>query len=485
MANNISVTNVTLENFNETEGWVHIQCNISWQNSWRIDAGPSNWDAAWVFAKYRANSGPWRHVTLSANNTSILTPNFTIDVSTDNKGAFIYRSSISDGTSTANDVRLGWDLTLNGIDINDTVEVKVFAIEMVYVPEGAFYVGGGGNETDQLRMGTSINNNPNAPYLIDSENEISIGTTSSDLYYDSTLYGGDQQGPIPASFPKGFNAFYCMKYEISEQQYVEFFNTVDPNVKSLVDITGTLGKNSDSTVDGNTVSWLGPGIDATTMAPNRACSYITGTTLLRYLGWAGLRPMTEFEFEKAARGPGFPLAEAYAWGSTSIITLPYDLSTAILADGTITLGFINGPNRAIDTGRANYIISSQNDPQPFQCGIFAYPFGFSSAELAGITNERQFAGASYYGIMELSGNLMEPVIGIGNSNGRSFTGNYISTVISGFLINFGITTHIKGGGWNSDSELLKISDRTFSGTGVSLTNRLKELGGRGIRGAND
>lgn len=94
MANNISVTNVTLENFNETEGWVHIQCNISWQNSWRIDAGPSNWDAAWVFAKYRANSGPWRHVTLSANNTSILTPNFTIDVSTDNKGAFIYRSII-------------------------------------------------------------------------------------------------------------------------------------------------------------------------------------------------------------------------------------------------------------------------------------------------------------------------------------------------------------------------------------------------------
>ena len=50
---------------------------------------------------------------------------------------------------------------------------------------------------------------------------------------------------------------------------------------------------------------------------------------------------------------------------------------------------------------------------PVRVGIFARP---------GAT--RQAAGASYWGIMELSGHLAERTISIGNTAGRSFTGNH-------------------------------------------------------------
>lgn len=55
-ANNITVSNITLENLN-TPNWVQVEFDLSWENSWRLSAGPSNWDAAWVFMKYRVNSG--------------------------------------------------------------------------------------------------------------------------------------------------------------------------------------------------------------------------------------------------------------------------------------------------------------------------------------------------------------------------------------------------------------------------------------------
>src|SRR5208283_4202281 len=37
-----------------------------------------------------------------------------------------------------------------------------------------------------------------------------------------------------------------------------------------------------------------------------------------YAAWAGLRPYTELEYEKAARGPITPVNGEYAWGSTGI-----------------------------------------------------------------------------------------------------------------------------------------------------------------------
>ncbi|MEI6436470.1 MAG: hypothetical protein WCP32_16710, partial [Bacteroidota bacterium] len=52
-ANNINVSNVKLTGQNTTDDFAMVQFDISWDNSWRAASAPYNWDAAWVFVKYR------------------------------------------------------------------------------------------------------------------------------------------------------------------------------------------------------------------------------------------------------------------------------------------------------------------------------------------------------------------------------------------------------------------------------------------------
>lgn len=131
-ANNITVTNVSLENLNESEGWVHVQCDIFWNNSWRVNAGPSNWDAAWVFIKYRVNSGPWLHASINPAQTTINSA-FTIDISDDNLGAFIYRRSntILVYPNPAKDyISIKSSKQITSIDLYDVLGKKVLSFSM-------------------------------------------------------------------------------------------------------------------------------------------------------------------------------------------------------------------------------------------------------------------------------------------------------------------------------------------------------------------
>ena len=41
-------------------------------------------------------------------------------------------------------------------------------------------------------------------------------------------------GTIPSAYPKGYAAFYCMKYEVSEGQWVDFFNTLKDGQKGAL-----------------------------------------------------------------------------------------------------------------------------------------------------------------------------------------------------------------------------------------------------------
>jgi len=132
-ANNITVSNISLENLNEPD-WVQVEFDLSWENSWRLSAGPSNWDAAWVFIKYRVNSGNWAHAQLNTSGF-VAASGSTIDVSSDGTGAFVYRDSDGSGDLNLQNMRLRWDYG-GSVDTNDIIDIQVFAIEMVYVPEG-------------------------------------------------------------------------------------------------------------------------------------------------------------------------------------------------------------------------------------------------------------------------------------------------------------------------------------------------------------
>ena len=95
LANNIEVNNVSLTGQNTTDGFTLVQFDLSWENSWRISVGPANWDAAWVFVKYRVNGNLWQHATI--NLTGGNTPGGAeLDVADDLTGAFLFRSA--DGT---------------------------------------------------------------------------------------------------------------------------------------------------------------------------------------------------------------------------------------------------------------------------------------------------------------------------------------------------------------------------------------------------
>ncbi len=444
MANNIQVSNISLENLDATNQNVLVQFDLSWENSWRVSSGPSNWDAAWVFVKYRANNGDWGHANLNTNSPGVT--GATVGISPDNVGAMIHRDSDGSGDVNYQSVQLRWDYGKNGITENDVLDVQVFAIEMVYVPQGAFYVGSGGTETGAFFEGGTANQ----PFQITSENAIPIANTSSNLYYNTS---GDQLGPVPATFPKGFNAFYCMKYETSEDQWVGFFNTLNASQKANHDITDSNHKSTDGVDNRNTIAWLDGTSNATTEAPNRALGWLDHSDVLAYLDWAGLRPLTELEHEKACRGPLNPVPNEYAWGSVKITANNYTLVSdgqpgALVANPAV------GSGNAWMNGLGGSLVG------PVRCGIFS---------ASAVNKNREETGGSYYGIMEFTGNAHERYITVGLPDGRQFDGEHgngkVDSVTGDHDISNWPTTNgglgYKGGAWrHGGTSLVAVSDRS-------------------------
>ena len=125
---------------------------------------------------------------------------------------------------------LKWDCAADGIGVPDTVvTVKVCAIEMVYVPQGAFTVGDGLVDQGQFYEGGVTN-----PFLITGEAAIPTSNQVGCLWAASLAGKFDgRDGYISNDFPKGYGAFYGMKYEISQGQYADFLNTLNPAQATL------------------------------------------------------------------------------------------------------------------------------------------------------------------------------------------------------------------------------------------------------------
>ncbi|MEI7726951.1 MAG: SUMF1/EgtB/PvdO family nonheme iron enzyme, partial [Bacteroidota bacterium] len=319
-ANNISISNLVLTGKNTGSHYTMVQFDISWENSWRTSTNESNWDAAWIFVKFRVAGGTWQHSWLnddghtapagSTISPGFLTPGAAFNSTTNpGLGVFIYRSAIGAGTFTKTGVQLRWNYGANSLGDGDIVEVKVFAIEMVYVPQGAFAVGSGGTESGSFTNG-SWTSGATIPLSISSESALTIAHTAGNLW--GTSVSGDNTiggaGTLPAVFPKGYGAFYCMKYEMSQQQYVDFLNTLTSTQATNRYSSGSTGYRYGISVSGGVYS---------TSNPYVACNFLSWMDGAAYTDWAGLRPMTELEFEKACRGTATPVAGENAWGNTT------------------------------------------------------------------------------------------------------------------------------------------------------------------------
>src|SRR4051812_21615191 len=62
--------NLVISSLSVNQGAKTVSFSISWDHSWRISATPANWDAAWVFVKFRdcssdANTTQFTHGTIS------------------------------------------------------------------------------------------------------------------------------------------------------------------------------------------------------------------------------------------------------------------------------------------------------------------------------------------------------------------------------------------------------------------------------------
>ena len=447
-ANNIQITNGGLSDQNSTLQYTMVKFDVSWDNSWR---NPRNHDAAWVFVKFSANGGPWQHATINYIDGTALNDGHeapdgsTIQTSSDGLGVFMFRDSSGGGNVNWSNTKLRWNYGSDGVSDLDLIEIRIFGIEMVYVPEGQFAAGSGSTAANEFTLTTILNGNSTvAP------------SGTGPLGGEGGGYPTGETAPNNSSWPNGFNAFYCMKYEISESQWVGFFNVLDDNQKALRDITANNatygGKSTDNISSRNTVSW-GIG-DATTIAPERACSYLAYGDGAAYSDWSGLRPMTELEFEKACRGGIAPNINEFAWGSNNIHVDPY-----AIAAGTDGQTNENITNPGVALGNASYNPTDDNINGPLRCGIFA---------ASAVNPTAEETGGTYYGIMEMSGNLQERCVTIGNADGRMFQPDHgdgvLSTTGEADVANWpGSTTASgiggKGGAWNRPLSSLRLSIR--------------------------
>ncbi|MEY4668736.1 MAG: hypothetical protein RL518_1435, partial [Pseudomonadota bacterium] len=170
VCNEISVANISLGTRDAGTGNAPINFDISWNNSWRsTDSGapaPNNWDAAWVFVKFRKNGGDWAHASL--NNTGHTVPSgaaldvglvdtsASFNISTNpGVGVFIYRSADGTGTFSKTGFSLSWKYTQDGVGTGDTIDIRVFAVEMVYVPTGAFFAGDNASSDYSFKQGSN------------------------------------------------------------------------------------------------------------------------------------------------------------------------------------------------------------------------------------------------------------------------------------------------------------------------------------------
>lgn len=537
-ANDITITNVNLIPANDSAPDL-IQFDIAWENSWRypFSTGINNWDATWVFIKYRevGNTGAaWSHLYLSNTpgeyatgtwggdgpagvvidpalidprldaNGALLTP-YTPAVNGNPAGrnpvvgAFVYRENVGRGRFAAADIGFAFNPAENGMDLQKLYDFKVFAIEMVYVPQGSYFAGSGGNEEGRFKDGTTENpfrinaawNAPNASggRRIGNEDGQLWGSSTSGA---STIGPTSDATPLNDNGPTGFSGFYSMKYSITQQQYVDFLNALTRTQQQARFSSTTVGRFMHSTGTQSTPSArngvrlmsdpggtvprvFGNDLNNNNIAGESddgqwiAMNFLSLMDGAAYLDWAGLRPMTELEYEKAARGPVAPVANEYAWGTAQIAGSPYTLSNAGEANESIAM------NYSTTGGNANYgstrpALTEQQGP--LRVGIFA----------TGSSNRIQ-SGASYWGIMELSGNQWERPVTVGNATGRAFTGLHGDGILN--LDGHGNVEAWPGGGANGITGGTGFGARGgssgTSGIGLVVSHRSSAVSGLTVR----
>lgn len=463
-----------------------IQFTIQWDNSWRVTSGPTNWDAVWLFVKYQdCSTNLWKHVDLSTvvSNHTVTGGQLEILTVADAKGVFVRLNAPGNGNVSSATVTLKFN-TLVDAGFN----YQVFGIEMVNVPQGDFYIGDGTRGSNQWGF-SDVNPYPAKLITNNIQNVTGLGAAAN---YQFNSWGST--GALGTSFPLGWNSFYCMKYEISQEQYTAFLNTLTYDQQVAVTASNPNSAAGTLAIAGPTFSRNGIRIKTSGVVNNvpavygndlnangvfseaadgqtLACNWLEWSDLSAYLDWAALRPMTEFEYEKVCRGPNTALPNEYAWSTTNLLQAT--------SGALINAGAANETSTASGAGLCAYGVNNTANG-PLRCG-----FAATAATI------RTQAGGAYYGAMDMSGNVMEQCVGGYNFNYSAFT----NACGDGALSATGAANTAgwpaagggqggaiaRGGDWfTPNTPYLNISDRAYM---TSNFNQLRDyrVGGRGVR----
>jgi hypothetical protein len=228
--------------------------------------------------------------------------------------------------------------------------------------------------------------------------------------------------------------------------------------------------------------------------------------------------MTELEYEKATKGnTGAPYADgSYAWGTTLLSNLWEVRLNENGADTSITAAINGGVPPNANLAKSNNCCQ----PLPYTCTCQNTIYGRNAAHTLSMIGEgpvgcgifardntltRAQTGATYWGIMEMTGNVLEQVVSVyGNAADNvaantisAYTGLWGNGVVHNAtglpdVANWPITLRnnrcgygVRGGSWNSDINRGRVADRNDIGNGTNnstpFTPRNNMLGGRGVR----
>ena len=305
----------------------------------------------------------------------------------------------------------------------------------------------------------------NYTFVVDST-QIAIGGTTGLSASDGETWASGTLGGTSAPYPTGYNAFYVMKYEMSQDQYCGFLQMISPSDQQSRTIGSSLtsvepeqyvfGPSRERaswrngivvtkrTATGDTASF-GCNLDPETPVSLDgdgmpiACNYLTVNDMLKYASWIGLRPLTELEYERLCRPPYpyVPVARECAWN---------DLATTL--PGSLQEG--GKSNESVSSGNANY---GNRIPGPLRVGVFALASG-----------SQKGSGSGFWGVQDLSGNLSEIYYNL-SPTGRKYNagthGNGTLSVPGGWLsdpLAFGL----RGGSFRSGASEISSSNRSLA-----------------------
>lgn len=417
--NNVGVHDVAVSSPTGLSAAITFQLYANDVSSQATTGGGGFNTAQWLFVKFSTQAGAdgsWRHATISTGTTASFW-NSALTVPADRRGAFVDNSTSQSFWNST--VTLRWNYAEDGVAGPADAQVKVFAISMINVHGGSFVYDAGG-------IGGAAANN------YGGGGEIQINTAA------------DTPSGAALGWPNGYNSFYLMRYELTQGQYADFLNSVHSSTADARHYSGVGNGHSISFNAGNPYGSRYAAADRYT-----AKNFLSTADLWSWLSWAGLRPPTEMEFEKAARDRA-PDSRVYPWGDTAPTTETY---SPVHEGGTHSRHYLNYNNsgKVLQAGR------------------------YLSGDLP---REMEQMGFAPRVIADLAGNVYEHIINCSHSPAPA-NGGGTEAWPANWPAPDSAAKGLRGGDWLSGESDARVSNRNY--VGWSDSGRHSGVGGRGAR----